>query len=150
MSEGLRYVCPGRCAKTASASLGLLRRRGLDSTLTVSTVVRLARRVVRRLIRRLGFDLVRRSSSNAPHALRQAILDREAISAVIDGGAFVGWYARELRGTGYRGRIASFEPLREPFAQLQRAAEADERWEVHRLGLGAEDGQRVLNVAGNS
>jgi len=112
-------------------------------------VVRLARRVVRRLIRRLGFDLVRRSSSNAPHALRQAILDREAISAVIDGGAFVGWYARELRGTGYRGRIASFEPLREPFAQLQRAAEADERWEVHRLGLGAEDGQRVLNVAGN-
>ncbi len=47
--------------------------------------------------------------------------------------------------SGYRGRIASFEPVAEPFAKLEQAAADDDLWSVHPYALGAEDGTAEIN-----
>ena len=74
------------------------------------------------------------------------LLEMYGVNCVIDVGAHAGEYAQRLRAGGYRGRIVSFEPTPEPFAQLERAAAGDPRWHVHRLALGREDGTTSMNV----
>ena len=74
------------------------------------------------------------------------LLDLYGVNCVIDVGAHEGQYAKQLRAGGYTGRIVSFEPTPEPFAALERAAAADERWTAHRLALGREDGATTMNV----
>lgn len=65
---------------------------------------------------------------------------------VLDVGANVGQYAQALRRAGYAGRIVSFEPVAEPFAELSRAAADDPLWEVRHHALGAEDGTAEINT----
>jgi FkbM family methyltransferase len=83
---------------------------------------------------------------------RRARLMRNAkISLVLDVGANKGQFGHELRSTiGYRGRIVSFEPLKEAFAELSALAAADGNWDCHNFALGAEDGQAVIHVSANS
>jgi FkbM family methyltransferase len=100
-------------------------------------------------LRRARLDIVRYSIENFARLRRQRILEQESISLVVDGGAHLGDFARELRDTGYTGRIVSFEPQAGPFAQLVATAKPDARWEARRLALGDEDGTVVLNVASN-
>lgn len=78
------------------------------------------------------------------------LLRARGITLVLDVGANAGQYATRLRNLGYRGRIISFEPLAEPFAQLQRSAGQDPLWDVCQLALGDTDGEDVINVAGNT
>ncbi len=66
-------------------------------------------------------------------------------NVVLDVGANIGQYATGLREIGYRGRIASFEPVAEPFARLEHAAAGDDAWSVHPYALGAEDGTAEIN-----
>ena len=68
------------------------------------------------------------------------------VNCVIDVGAHAGQYGERLRAGGYKGRIVSFEPTPEGFAQLERTAAADARWIVHRLALGRGGGQTTMNV----
>jgi FkbM family methyltransferase len=67
------------------------------------------------------------------------------VNVVLDVGANVGQFALGLRRMGYRGRIASFEPVAQPFARLREAAEGVDRWSVHQYALGAEDGTAEIN-----
>lgn len=55
-----------------------------------------------------------------------------------------------LRANGYAGRLVSFEPYAEAFAQLRRTASHDPAWEAHRLALSDADGQAELNISTNS
>ena len=68
------------------------------------------------------------------------------INVVIDVGANRGQFAQRLREAGYRGRIASFEPLSGFVAELEEAAASDDAWEVFPYALGEEDGQTEINV----
>lgn len=69
------------------------------------------------------------------------------IDLVFDVGANYGQYGRWLRERGYRGRIVSFEPIAEVFAELEGHAAADPLWQAHRCGLGAASGEAVINVS---
>jgi FkbM family methyltransferase len=107
-------------------------------------VARLTALVLGQLARR-GFVVHRH-----PAVRRQALLDRHGVDLVLDVGAARGQYARELRHFGYRGRIASFEPLAAAFASLEQASAGDPAWSVHPFALGDVGGAATIHVASNS
>ncbi len=78
------------------------------------------------------------------------VLDRYKIDLVLDVGANVGQYARNLIRNGYRGRIVSFEPLPTALPKLQESRWGFDSWEVKPFALGSENSTATLNIAGNS
>ena len=74
----------------------------------------------------------------------RSLLRSERIDTVIDVGAHEGRYGRLVRRLGFEGRIVGFEPARTSFERLQRRADGDRHWEVHRLALGRESGTLEL------
>lgn len=78
-----------------------------------------------------------------------AYLETHKVSLVLDVGANIGQTGRMLRRVGYAGRIVSFEPIAECFAQLARAAAADPLWEVRHTALGQENGTTKIGVSEN-
>jgi len=94
-----------------------------------------------------------RRGSTAKRNARQLLrgFDAFGIDLVFDVGANTGQFAREIRDTGFKGRIVSFEPLSTAHRELTAAAESDPLWSVHeRCAIGDRDGSVVLNIAGNS
>jgi len=74
-------------------------------------------------------------------------IEDRGIDVVIDVGANVGQFGKELRAAGYRGRIVSFEPIASAFQVLKKAAQEDGNWEANQCGLGAVSGAAKLNVS---
>jgi FkbM family methyltransferase len=83
---------------------------------------------------------------------RQSALMRDRqISLVLDIGANKGQYGKFLRDNiGYRGRIVSFEPVRDAFGLLKQSAASDPLWECHNLAFGDVEGSVAINVSANS
>lgn len=79
-------------------------------------------------------------------ALRK-LLAKLDINCVIDVGANRGQYGLVLRQLGYRGLIASFEPLKENYRVLESVARQNRPWKVFPCALGALSGQLLINVA---
>jgi FkbM family methyltransferase len=104
----------------------------------------------RKVLRLAGVEVVARRPRNFPRLRRPLLIEEERITLALDVGANCGQWARELRDGGYRGRLVSFEPGREAFAELDRAAAGDPLWECHRLAIGSADGEAVLHVSANS
>ncbi len=75
-----------------------------------------------------------------------AVFEMYGVDLVIDVGAHEGEYAQRLRSGGYEGEVVSFEPVPRAFEELERKAKDDDRWTVHRLALGREDGATTMNV----
>src|SRR5262245_39095171 len=73
-----------------------------------------------------------------------------AVSTVLDVGANTGQFALQLRALGYTGRIVSFEPLHDAFAELATNAATDPLCECHNLGLADATRAAVINVSENS
>jgi FkbM family methyltransferase len=105
---------------------------------------------IRRLVRAAGFDWVRFVPAAHPVARRMKILADERIDLVLDIGANVGQFGREMRAAGYRGRIESFEPIPDVFAKLRATASGDPAWKVHNLALGPRAADVTLNVSANT
>jgi FkbM family methyltransferase len=107
--------------------------------------------LLRRAARRLGYDLTPRRKARPHEAQLVAVLERFAISCVLDVGANVGQYGTLLREHGYRGRIVSFEPLADAHATLTRRAARDARWQVApQAAIGDRDGAIELEVSAES
>ncbi len=104
---------------------------------------------IRKAANALGYDIVGYDGNNARQRLA-GLLERHGIGVILDVGANEGHFAWDMRELGYRGRIISFEPMAEAFAQLQKAAAGDPNWQAVHCGLGARDEQKTLNVAANS
>jgi FkbM family methyltransferase len=86
------------------------------------------------------------------HIQRQSALMRDRkINLVLDIGANKGQYGKSLRDAiGYKGRIVSFEPLRDAFAILQQTAARDPLWESHNIAFGGSAGPATINISANS
>lgn len=88
-----------------------------------------------------------------PHALEYhltRIFRLYGTNCVIDVGANTGQYGRMLRNIGYKGRIVSFEPVRESFDALESCRPHDREWIRIRSALGDETGSRSINVASST
>jgi len=108
-------------------------------------------RPLQRLARRLGYDLTPRAKARPLQAQLIAVLERFAVSCVIDVGANAGQYGAALREWGYGGRIVSFEPQPEAHRRLAQRAARDPRWRVApRMALGERDGEVELAISAES
>ena len=103
----------------------------------------------RNFVRILGYDIAKYDPESYPFARRKDILDKFGINVVLDVGANIGQYAKELRSIGFKGKIISFEPLSFAFKSLKESAVTDGSWQVQNCALGSIEGKAILNVSGN-
>ena len=105
--------------------------------------------IVDRITRRLGYVVVPawRWAPNTLEAHLQQLFEMRSVSCVIDVGANTGQYHDFLRYiVGYKGWIASFEPVKANYRALKEKAQGDPRWRVFNCGLGAANGTAEINV----
>jgi FkbM family methyltransferase len=100
----------------------------------------------------LGLEVRRRSTATSYTEQLRHMLAWNQVDLVLDVGANVGQFARELRRqAAYRGRIVSFEPTTAAHRALCAAAKFDPLWEIGpRAAIGARRGTIEINIAGNS
>ena len=106
-----------------------------------------AKQVVRRFLRRMGYDIVRYAPTSHPLARRKRLLEISGINIVLDVGANVGQYAKQLRDIGYKGEIISFEPLSSAYKELLANANADGHWKAMNYALGITNGKTEINIS---
>lgn len=92
-----------------------------------------------------GFEIRRH-----PAGRRQKMFLARGVDLVLDVGAADGGYGRALRQFGYAGRIVSFEPLANAYAELTRNIAADPLWTARNHALGDQAGEAQIHVASNS
>ena len=109
------------------------------------------KRLIRRTLNTMGYDVHRFLASESSWAQLSRLFVAQRIDFVIDVGANVGQYAKQLRFLGYTGDILSFEPMLDAHAALERAARADSHWQVApRLCIGDREGSITLKISANS
>lgn len=101
-----------------------------------------------KLRRFLRMRMLQRGYTIVPFPLKR-YLDDFGIDLVLDVGANVGQYGADLRGLGYTGRIASFEPMSKAFAVLDKVSKRDNLWDAHAFALGDVDTTQDLNISAN-
>jgi FkbM family methyltransferase len=106
---------------------------------------------IRLFVRKFGIEVTRYNPAQSQAARTAQLLTHHQINTVLDVGANDGGYGQELRESGYKGDILSFEPLSEPYRKLCDLTAFDPYWQVaQQMALGATDGEIDINVAGNS
>lgn len=78
-----------------------------------------------------------------------AYLTKAGVTLFLDVGANTGQTGEMMRGSGFKGRIASFEPLSVCFAKLDEKAAKDPLWTAHNTAVGTEDGTAKIGVSEN-
>lgn len=101
---------------------------------------------LRSLLRSTGREVVPYTSKNFRSLFLKHILDSSDIDVVLDVGANAGQTGHALRELGYTRAIFSFEPLAQPFAELQDACANDQDWHAFNIALGAEEGENEMHV----
>ena len=101
-------------------------------------------------LHKIGFELMRYDVSQNNILRRNAVLQRYNVDLVIDVGANTGIFANEIRQTGFKGNIVSFEPLPDAYKGLIKRASKDPKWKTYNIALGSETGTESINVSANS
>jgi FkbM family methyltransferase len=104
----------------------------------------------KKLFNKIGFDIRRYNYLSSPKLRRLKLLRQYDIDLIFDVGANIGQYGRELRESGYKGRLISFEPLSEAYNKLNKATIGDTLWEAVNIALGNFDGNSLINISCNS
>jgi FkbM family methyltransferase len=79
----------------------------------------------------------------------KTLLDRCGVNVVLDVGANRGQFVVRLRRF-YKGKVLSFEPVPQIFADLATAAAPDPQWDVYKLALGSRDTTERFNISASS
>jgi FkbM family methyltransferase len=90
---------------------------------------------------------VRRLPRNVLSLRRAEILRSGGVNVLVDCGAADGEWAAAARAAGYRGRIVSYEPRGDAYAQLERRCSADPAWTCARVALADHAGQAELHLS---
>lgn len=106
---------------------------------------------IRIAARHVGLDINRYNPLTSQSARIVSLLQHHKIDLVLDVGANDGGYGKELRQSGFKGSILSFEPLQDPYERLKITALAYSDWHVApRMALGSQEGEMEINVSANS
>ncbi len=104
---------------------------------------------IRRILRK-GKALSFKFMGNSVLKNRVSLLNHFNIQTILDVGANTGQFAYYTRYFGYKNRIISFEPVREPFNILSRFSKYDKKWDVVNYALGNINGEAEMFIAANS
>jgi FkbM family methyltransferase len=105
-------------------------------------------RAVRKVVRMSGIDIVRHPADTKGANDIAHLLAFKGINVLFDVGANVGQYARQIRRSGYQGRIVSFEPVSATHMRLAKVAARDGAWIVApRMALGEIDGEAEVQIS---
>ncbi len=111
----------------------------------------IGRRLLDRAMGSLGYDLVvRKRNHSTLHNHLERLFEHLGVNCVIDVGANTGQFGTRLRERGFRGRIASFEPVSANFTRLRSQCARDREWRAYPAALGEEVGQRTIQVTRGS
>jgi FkbM family methyltransferase len=100
-----------------------------------------AKEALKSVVRRTGFE-IRHVQPNLQDFFRT-----RAIDTVLDVGANVGGFASSIRGSGYTGKIISFEPIADVYERLQLTFADDPLWIGYMTGISNESGEAVIGVS---
>ena len=113
--------------------------------------MRIIKKIIKKLFKKLGFDLTRYNPASSQNARILEFFSIYKIDTVLDIGANIGQFAMELRESGYKGRMISFEPLSEAYSHLLINSKKDPNWIIApRMAIGNEEGKKTINISGNS
>ena len=90
--------------------------------------------------RRFGVGVKRTNQLNR-------FLAHHGVDLLIDVGANVGQFGREVRDRGYAGEILSFEPISTVFGELKAEIGDDPLWKARQSALGSSAGSADINVS---
>src|SRR3989344_8752169 len=93
---------------------------------------------IKRLLNKLGFDIKRY------HPLYDTTINPLGIKTVIDIGANVGMFSREMRGRFPDVRIYAFEPLSSCYQELVMRMGSDNRFRAWNVALGDSEGKTEI------
>ena len=107
--------------------------------------------LIRRTANRLGIDIHRYRPEESLQGLLAMMLRYHEVDVLLDVGANIGQFAKAIREAGFQRRVVSFEPLGDAHVRLVAESRSDPHWLVaERVAIGAEEGEVVMNIAGNS
>ncbi len=106
--------------------------------------------MLKRLVELFGYELINSKKQPAlfPHLLR--VFKQCEVDIVLDVGANLGQFAKDLRKRGFKGVIHSFEPVSSSFKILEQASKYDKNWHVHNLALGDKNTSKDIYVSSAS
>lgn len=103
---------------------------------------------MQRMLRRAGVEATR-IRWTVPYR-RVEILRYLGIDLLADVGANFGQYVGELRGSGWHGRVVSYEPTSNAYESLRRRVTGDAQWSCQRVAVGDTTGELTLHVSEES
>ncbi len=104
----------------------------------------------KRLLERFGLNVSRARPIRDPIKLLLRKAEALGAATMLDVGANIGQFAKEIRKAGYKGSIVSFEPLSAAHERLRRAASGVPGWSVApRMALGDSRGIAKINISHN-
>ncbi len=108
-------------------------------------------RVIQNGFRMAGLNVTRYVHGDPAKEPLAKMLEHQKITLVLDVGANIGQYARNLFRSGYKGRLVSFEPIPYAYQKLKEAAKDNPLWKVaENCAIGEKDGETTINISKNS
>jgi FkbM family methyltransferase len=102
--------------------------------------------LVKDVAQRLGIAISHYPPPGSLERHLRDFLSQLEINVVLDVGAFIGNYAKDLRNLGYRGRIISFEPVPNSYENLTKAMSNDSLWRGEKYGLSDVNSEALINT----
>lgn len=96
---------------------------------------------------RLAVALRKRGITVSRKPTLTQFLRSRGVDLVVDVGANVGQFARELRDDRYAGQILSLEPISSVHAELANAARGDPLWTTRQTAIGSAPVTATINIA---
>jgi len=109
------------------------------------------KKIIKSILQRFGYDIIRYIPLNSMSAQLRKIYQEHSFDIVLDVGANVGNYARDLRILGFNGKIVLFEPQSGTYGHLKKLAQKDRGIILApQTAIGEAEGEVLLNISANS
>ena len=108
------------------------------------------KKLILKIINALGYEILKINQEGTHFNRIKKLTDLFKTDLVIDVGANKGQFAQKIRQIGYRGKIISFEPLKEVYSELISNSLRDEKWEIFPMvAVGDSNSKTFINVSEN-